>query len=76
MLFLFMTVDFSKFETRLIMYKSMMQHKSILGKKKTITCFVITGNGNGILGNIIYFKKFLLFQSLKYLILLANIIYF
>jgi small subunit ribosomal protein S5 len=28
----------------------MLSHKSILGKKKTITCFSVTGNRNGVIG--------------------------
>ena len=28
-----------------------IQYKSILSKKKTVSCFVITGNANGIIGN-------------------------
>lgn len=43
-------VDFSKFDTRIIHYQTMISHKSILGKKKVISCFVITGNGAGIIG--------------------------
>lgn len=43
-------VNFDDFDTRIIMYKSMLMHKSILGKKKTVSCFAITGNHNGIVG--------------------------
>ena len=43
-------VDFKDFDTCIIDYKVMIMHKSKLGKKKNIGCFVITGNRKGILG--------------------------
>ena len=33
----------------------MLSHKSILGKKKTCSCFVITGNRQGIIGKFAFF---------------------
>lgn len=44
------SVDFSGFDTRIIEYKAMISHKSILGKKKVCSCFVVTGNGKGVFG--------------------------
>lgn len=43
-------VDFGQFETVIVKYRAMIAMKSILGKKKTISCFAITGNRNGIIG--------------------------
>ena len=50
-------VDFSGFDTRIIEYKVMIAHKSILGKKKTSSCFVVTGNKNGIFGKKKLFEQ-------------------
>jgi small subunit ribosomal protein S5 len=44
------SVDFTKFDTRILEFNTMIQHKSKLGKKKTLSCFVVTGNGEGIFG--------------------------
>ncbi|CAF0715314.1 unnamed protein product [Brachionus calyciflorus] len=43
-------VDFTKFDSRILEYKTMVAHKSILGKKKTVSCFAVTGNHDGIIG--------------------------
>jgi hypothetical protein len=46
----YLQVDFSQFDTRIFEYKTMISHKSILGKKKILSCFAVTGNRNGIIG--------------------------
>ena len=43
-------VDFTEFDTRIIDFKLRIQMKSILGKKKALSCFAITGNGKGVIG--------------------------
>lgn len=43
-------VDFKEFDTRIIDFRTMIQMKSILGSRKTVNAFVVTGNGKGILG--------------------------
>lgn len=43
-------VDFSEFDTKIVDVKMVMVNKSILGKKKQCSVFVVTGNRNGVVG--------------------------
>lgn len=43
-------VDFTGFDTKIVDVQMVMVNKSILGKKKQASVFVVTGNGDGIFG--------------------------
>lgn len=45
-------VDFAGFDTKIIDVKMVMVNKSILGKKKQASVFVVTGNKKGVLGKV------------------------
>jgi len=43
-------IDFTGFDTRILESKIVATVTSILGKKRTSSCFVVTGNGKGVIG--------------------------
>jgi small subunit ribosomal protein S5 len=46
----YLLVDFTGFDTRILESKIVATVTSILGKKRTSSCFVVTGNGKGVIG--------------------------